>query len=244
MNCQTATSRHPHSKQSTMSDDGSNGPPPEALGDDRPSDNEDALEETAREFQMSPPTATLDAGLEDSDDESLLSEVDEAQFADFDATAVQIAPDLETLTRTIKASKRKRVEGEEPKPKKRKAATREKAKKNRRRVDSDDGFSGGEEIEGKRSRKSKPGTDGPRERRKKTVVEEINDDDLTPEERRRRALDRAMDAALKKNTTRRVKKGEIVGFFLEPAASFVPVLTECRTWKKWQMRRLYRCGNA
>lgn len=197
-----------------MSDYGSNAPPPEALGDDRPSDNEDALDDTSPEFNDPPSnlpgTASMD-DLDESDDDSVLSEVDEAQFADFDATTVQIAPDLETLNKAIKVSKRKRPEGEDAaKPKKRKEGTREKIKKNRRKADSDDGFSMGEEIEGKRARKSKPSTEGTKERKKRPVEDEINDQDLPPEERRRRALDRAMDAALKKSTARRVRKGEIV----------------------------------
>jgi transcription factor SPN1 len=178
-------------------------PPPEAEGDDRPSDNEDKLNDLSEEFQdPQPPPPT---GL-DSDDESLLSEVDEAQFADFDPSAVQVAPDFDTLNKAGKIKKRQRPDGEEA-PKKKKERTREKVKKHRRRRDSDEGFSGGEEIEGKRSRKSKNG--GNAERRKPAQIE-INEADLPPEERRRRALDRAMDAAVKKSTMRRVKKGEIV----------------------------------
>ena len=194
-----------------MSDDGSDAPPPDTLGDDRPSDNDGALDDTAPEFNEPTSALPVTTTMDDSDDDSLLSEVDEAQFADFDATAVQIAPDLETLNRTIKAKKRKRPEGDDAtKPKKRKEGTREKVKKTRRKVDSDDGFSGGEEIEGKRSRKSKTGGDGQKERKRRPVEDEINDEDLAPDERRRRALDRAMDQALKKSTSRRVRKGEIV----------------------------------
>ena len=193
-----------------MSDFGPEAPPPEATGDDRPSDNEDALDDLAEEFNEPASALPITTTMDDSDDDSLLSEVDEAQFADFDATAVQIAPDLDTLNRTIKAKKRKRVEGDDAgKPKKKKEGTREKIKKNRRKADSDDGFSGGEEIEGKRSRKSKSGAEGQKERRRR-VEPDINDDDLPPEERRRRALDRAMDAALKKTSSRRIRKGETV----------------------------------
>ena len=191
-----------------MSDFGDDMPPPEAEGLDRPSDNEDLLDDTAAEFR-DPRSALPGNTADDSDDDSLLSEVDEAQFADFDAAAVQVAPDFETLNRTIKVSKRKRVDGEEPRPKKRKEGTREKIKKNRRRRDSDDGFSGGEEVEGKRSRKTKSGGDGEKARRR-PAVEEIDEETLSPEERRRRALDRAMDAAIKKSNTKRIRKGEIV----------------------------------
>ncbi len=194
-----------------MSDYGADVPPADAEGLDRPSDNDDVLDDTAAEFN-DPISALADPTMDDSDDDSLLSEVDEAQFADFDPKAVQIAPDLETLNRAIKVKKKKRVEGEEAaKPKKRKEGTREKVKKNKRKAESDDGFSGGEEIEGKRARRSKPGADGQKEKpKRRPVEEEINDEDLPPEERRRRALDRAMDAALKKSSTRRVRKGEIV----------------------------------
>jgi transcription factor SPN1 len=165
-------------------------PLPDANADDRLSDDEDKLN--------------------DSDDESLLSEVDEAQFADFDPSAVQVAPDFETLNRAGKIKKRQRPEGEEG-PKKTKERTRERVKRNRRRRDSDEGFSGGEEIEGKRARKGKSGGDG---EKKKVVRVEINEDDLSPEERRRRALDRAMDAAVKKTTVKRIKKGDIVSVVL------------------------------
>lgn len=198
-----------------MSDYGPEDPPPDALGDDRPSDNEDGLDDTANEFaEPTSATSVVDgdgAGADDTDDESLLSEVDEAQFADFDATAVQVAPDLETLTKHIRASKRKRVEGDDA-PRKKKEGRREKPKRSRRRADSDDGFSGGEEIEGKRARNTK-GVGGTSKERKRRAAakEDVNEEHLTPEERRRRALDRAMDAALKRPSTRRLRKGDIVG---------------------------------
>ena len=195
-----------------MSDYGPDGPPPDALGDDRPSDNEDALDDIANEFAEPSPSLSVvgGAGPNDSDDESLLSEVDEAQFADFDATAVQVAPDLETLSKHIKISKRKKGPEGVIAPKK-KEGRREKQKRSKRRADSDDGFSGGEEIEGKRARKSKGVEGASKERRRRAPAQEdINEEHLTPEERRRRALDRAMDAALKRPTARRLRKGDIV----------------------------------
>lgn len=195
-----------------MSDYGDKRPPPEAEGLDRPSDNDDALDDTAQEFNNPPGTLPVNTA-DDSDDESILSEVDEAQFADFDPSAVQVAPDLDTLNKAIKVTKRKRLDGDEPRPKKKKEGTREKIKKNKRRADSDDGFSGGEQLDGKRSRKSKPGADGEKVK-KRVVVPEINEDELPPEERRRRALDRAMDAAIKKSSGKRVKRGDIVCVFL------------------------------
>lgn len=208
-------------------------PHPDAMGDDRPSHNEDKLNDLNDEFQdPQPPAAT---GLDDSDDESLLSEVDEAQFADFDPAAVQVAPDFDTLNKTGKIKKRQRTDGEEG-PKKKKERTREKVKKNRRRRDSDEGFSGGEEIEGKRARKK--GAEG---ERKKPVRVEINEDDLSPEERRRRALDRAMDAALKKPTAKRIKKGDIVSF---PSSFNCHLLTQDRIWSKWPTPKSKKCETA
>lgn len=194
-----------------MSDYGPDDPPPDALGDDRPSDNDDALDDTAAEFQEPDSALPVTTTLDDSDEDSLLSEVDEAQFADFDVNDVQIPTDMQTLQQVIIPKKRKRLEGEEAgKPKKRKEGTREKIKKNKRKADSDDGFSGGEEIEGKRSRKAKPGAERQKEKKRRPVEDEVNDEDMPPEERRRKALDRAMDAALKKSSSRRVRKGEIV----------------------------------
>lgn len=189
-----------------MSDYGEEKPPADAEGLDRPSENEDQLDDLNDEFN-DPSKPAAEPNADDSDDESLLSEVDEAQFADFDPTAVQVAPDFETLSKAIHVKKRKRADGEDAAPKKKKERTRERARKGRRRQDSDDGFSGGEEIEGKRSRKPK---DGDGERRARPARVEINEEDLTPEERRRRALDRAMDAAVKKSAGKRVRKGEIV----------------------------------
>jgi len=186
-----------------MSESPSERPPSDAEGLDRPSENEDQLDDLNDEFDD---PSRADAEDPDSDDESLLSEVDEAQFADFDPTAVQVAPDFDTLNRTLKVKKRKRAEGEEDAPKKKKERTREKARTNQKKQDSDDGFSGGEQIEGKRRGGRKAG-DG--ERRPKPRVE-IDEESLTPEERRRRALDRAMDAAVKKSSGKRLRKGDIV----------------------------------
>jgi transcription factor SPN1 len=167
------------------------------------------LDDTSDGATKAPSLHANPATVDDSDDESLLSEVDEAQFADFDATAVQVAPDLETLSKHIKPSKRKRAEGDIPK--KKKEGRREKTKRSRRRDDSDDGFSGGEELEGKRARRSKGAEGVSRDKKRRgPVVEVVNENHLSPEERRRRALDRAMDAALKRPTARRGRKGDIV----------------------------------
>lgn len=125
----------------------------------------------------------------DSDADSELSEIDEAQFEDFDPTNIAIeerpvAVD-ESNVNLLKASKRKRADGEDAgTKKKRKEGRREKPKKSRVGPDDDD-FSGGEEIEGKRKRKSKA-VDGerkekPRQRRPPTPE---NEEHLTPEERK------------------------------------------------------------
>jgi len=215
-----------------MSDSGDERPPADAGGEDRPSENEDQLNDLDDEFADRPSKHAADA--DDSDDESLLSEVDEAQFADFDASAVQVAPDFDTLNKSIKVTKRKRAEGEDQ-PKKKKEGTREKVRKNKRRRDSDDGFSGGEEVEGKR-RRGGAATDGEKKPRPARV--EVNDEDLTPEERRRRALDRAMDAAVKKSSGKRVKKGEIVSG--SAGTSFQSNIS--RIWNKWPIKKSKRYG--
>ena len=95
----------------------------------------------------------------DSDDESVLSEIDEAQFEDFDPTAIAIedrnepVPIDETNINLIGTHKRKRTEADGEKPKKKKKeGKRERPKKRKRRSDDDD-LSGGEAVEGKRVRK-------------------------------------------------------------------------------------------
>jgi transcription factor SPN1 len=102
-----------------MSESGDDRPPPDVGGEDRPSENEDQINDLDDDFAH---PSSKHAADDDSDDESLLSEVDEAQFADFDASAVQVAPDFDAL-KSIKVSKRKRPEGEEV-PKKKKLNTR------------------------------------------------------------------------------------------------------------------------
>ncbi|RMZ88249.1 hypothetical protein DV736_g4514, partial [Chaetothyriales sp. CBS 134916] len=188
-------------------------PPRDATGDDGLDDTHDDIQD-----RQSPGNVRADAN--DSDDESLLSEVDEAQFADFDPSAVQVAPDFESL-KAIKAKRRERAPGEESK--KNKGRTREKTKQNRHRRDSDDGFElGGDEVEGKRRRRLKPGEGGEGGERRRTAKAQIDEAELTPEERRKRALDRAMDAAVKKGSgiKRRAKGGDI------PAAEKLKMLPE------------------
>lgn len=125
-----------------------------------------------------------------SDDESILSEVDEAQFENFDPENVAIedrpalAIDEENL-KLIGRHKRKRPEDgdDTDQPKKKKEGRRE--KKGRRQRDSDDAFSGGDDAIGKRTRKKKG-----RERKRKEATPEAEEllDPATSESRIRAFL--------------------------------------------------------
>lgn len=122
------------------------------------------------------------ADVDISDDESLLSDVDDAQFEDFDAANVSIderpaiAIDEENL-KLIGRHKRARNEDEEEERKRKKNKEGRRERKSRRKQDSDDGFSGGEEIEGKRVRKRREGGE---KRSSRKVVEEVNEEELDP----------------------------------------------------------------
>lgn len=137
-----------------------------------------------------------------SDDESILSEVDEAQFENFDPDNVdveerpQLAIDEENL-KLIGRHKRKRAEGEEGRSR-RKEGRREK-KKSRRAHDDEEGEGG-----------------SGRRRKQKEKSPDTDEETLDPETRRRRALDRAMDEAMKKPTKRRHRKQD--GIDLEAMA--------------------------
>ena len=151
----------------------------------------------------------------DSDRESdLLSEVDENQFEDYDPETANIEDrpvDIdEDMARTLKATKRKRTEGEVVK--KPREGRREKKRRDRDDdVAMDDGDDGA-----KKSRRSRRQAEGERRPRAKPATPEPeNEDHLSPEERRKRAIDRALDAAIKKPSgTKRRKKDEIVGVLL------------------------------
>lgn len=155
-----------------------------------------------------------------SDNDSVLSDVDEAQFEDFDPNQIAIEERPVTIDEdTVKLlgrHKRKRdgdTDGEGTR-KKTKERKREKPRKARKKKDSDDDdFSGGQELEGKRVRKKKAFSEGGEKARKeKTKARQApaeDEEQLDPEERRRRALDRAMDAALKNPTKRRRRAGEV-----------------------------------
>lgn len=139
-----------------------------------------------------------------SDDESILSEVDEAQFEDFDPENVDIEdrPQLDIDEENLKLigrHKRKRTGDEEGSSRRKKEGRR---KKGRRHADDEEGGSDGD-------------TGGRRRKPKKVEVEE-DDETLDPATRRRRALDRAMDEAMKKPTKRRARKQD--GIDLEQMA--------------------------
>ncbi|KAK6580200.1 hypothetical protein PZA11_007222 [Diplocarpon coronariae] len=165
-----------------------------------------------------PPAANPDLDMDNeennlSDNDSDLSEVDEAEFLEFDPKSVALddRPLVgidEDVARTLKAGKRKRVDkdGDGKKPKE---AKRDKKKRARREDDEDPD---GQVIDGKRNKKTKSiraeRDKGEKPREKRPATPE-NEENLTPEERRRRALDKAMDAALKNPNKRRRKKDEV-----------------------------------
>ncbi len=142
------------------------------------------------------PTGNPNADMDDlSDNDSILSDVDEAQFEDFDPNqiAIEERPAIavdEDNVKLLGRHKRKR-DGEADGGagrKKKKEGKREKVKKVRKRKDSDDEFSGGQELEGKRIRKKKPFTeDGEKPRKEKQRPRKAspeNEEELTPEERK------------------------------------------------------------
>jgi transcription factor SPN1 len=190
---------------------------------------------------IEPPKSANNFADDLSDNDSELSDVDEAQFEDFDASALAldrqepVIMDEETV-KQLGRHKRKRAEGEAPaadvdagKKKKKKEGRREKQRQKTRpkkaieEEPGDGDFVAQEEgMVRKSTLKKRDATETPK--KKAPVVE--NEEDLDPEERmlkskqvwarltlsgRRRALDRAMDAALRKpNAGRRRKHGDIV----------------------------------
>lgn len=153
----------------------------------------------------------------DSDHESeILSEVDEDQFEDYDPETANIEDrpvDIdEDVARTLKATKRKRVEGDTVKK------PRE-GRRDKKRRDQDEttrlGDNAGDEG-GTKSRRARRGGDSERAARSQDDSPGPQEEDnLTPEERRKRAIDRALDAAIKKPSgSRRKRKDEIVSNYL------------------------------
>lgn len=170
----------------------------------------------------SPTKAPVDDGQEeelqeelsaaDSDrDSDALSEIDENQFEDYDPETANIEDrpvDIdEDVARTLKATKRKRAEGEAAK--KPREGRREKKRRDR---DDDVAMEDEAEDSDKKPRRSRRAGDGERRARTKPAAPRVeNEDALSPEEKRQRAIDQALDAAIKKpGGTKRRKKDEIV----------------------------------
>ncbi|KAF7560452.1 hypothetical protein G7046_g3689 [Stylonectria norvegica] len=150
-----------------------------------------------------------DAGGDSDRDSDLLSEIDENQFEDYDPETANIEDrpvDIdEDIARTLKASKRKRVEGEVAK--KPREGRREKKRRDRDEDAGTDDLSDG----GKKPRRSRRAAEGERRPRPKPAAQQPeNEDHLSPEEKRKRAIDRALDAAIKKPSgNKRRRKDEI-----------------------------------
>lgn len=183
---------------SNMPDGSTDMPPPEAEGLDRPDELEDALDDTNEEFNAG---TNGNEDIDHSDDESLLSDVDEAVLDQFDENKLDINQDYldQDQLRATKIKKRKRDEGDEGRPKK-KERTRERARRNR-----DEEV--GDEYTGEAGPRRRGAGGGERKPRARV---EVDEETLTPDERKRRVLDRAMDAAVKKSSGIRKRKGEIV----------------------------------
>ncbi|KAG6024796.1 Transcription factor iws1 [Claviceps sp. Clav32 group G5] len=162
-------------------------------------------EDQAKEFQDELAAA-------DSDRESdALSEIDENEFEDYDPETAKIEDrpvDIdEDIARTLKASKRKRTTGDAPKK------PREGRREKKRRDDDEDVMmdDGAEEADGNSKRRSRRPADGERRRATKSdAPAPEKEEDLSPEERRKRAIDRALDAAIKRpGKGKRRRKDEI-----------------------------------
>ncbi|KAI9774886.1 MAG: Transcription factor iws1 [Geoglossum simile] len=162
-----------------------------------------------------PPSTNLDMDMSDNDSE--LSDLDEAIFEDFDDRAVAVDRPIavdESNVALLGVHKRKRPEGEkeadEASKKKKRETRREKPKKLRKPKDVEDDVDFLEDGDG--SEKKKRRVVGERKQRARARVRTPSpekDEDLTPEERRKKALDRAMDEALKNPNKRRRKKDEV-----------------------------------
>ncbi|KAL7922851.1 transcription factor [Trichoderma austrokoningii] len=150
----------------------------------------------------------------DSDRESdILSEIDENQFEDYDPETANIEDRPveidEDIARTLKASKRKRAEGEKAARKPRE--TRREKRKDREEDASMQDVSSGEAEKKKPRRKRAEAERRPRAKAKSPQHDAANDENLTEEQRKNREIDRRLDAALKSRGTapKRRKKDEI-----------------------------------
>lgn len=148
-------------------------------------------------------------------DSDILSDVDVGELEDYDplkANIEQRPVDIdEDVAKSLKATKRKRAEGETAK------RPKEGRRPKKRRTEDGDEVSAadGNIIEGKRRRagggEGGGGEKKSKSRSKRPTPEPENDELLTPEQRRARAIEKAMDAAIKgKSNKRRTKKDEVV----------------------------------
>ncbi|KUI54223.1 Transcription factor IWS1 [Cytospora mali] len=176
------------------------------------------------DHQASPPPeddvpAGSDAGNDDDDDamsdrdSDILSEVDVDDLEDYDplkANIEQRPVDIdEDVAKTLKATKRKRAEGETAKK------AKEGRRQKKRRTDEGDEVSAadGTIIEGKRRRGGAgAGAGGEKQKKarsKRPTPEPENDDHLTPAQKRAKAIEKAIDASTKGKSKRRTKKDEV-----------------------------------
>ncbi|ROV99166.1 hypothetical protein VPNG_08213 [Cytospora leucostoma] len=173
--------------------------------------------------QASPPQeddvpAGSDAGNGNDDDgdmsdrdSDILSEVDVDDLEDYDplkANIEQRPVDIdEDVAKTLKATKRKRAEGDTAKK------AKEGRRQKKRRTDDGDEVSAadGTIIEGKRRRGgAAAGGEKPKKARsKRPSPEPENDENLTAEQKRAKAIERAIDASTKGKSKRRTKKDEV-----------------------------------
>lgn len=142
-------------------------------------DPDQDMEVTEDKDEMPDPDDVQEAGL--SDNESVLSELDDQQFEDFDASniAIEERPAQvidDTNLNLIGKHKRKRLEGEGEQPKKKK----KRADKPRRKKNRDEEVSGGDDAAAgsRKSRRSKRET-----KVRGASPDEEADENLTPEER-------------------------------------------------------------
>ncbi|TLS22187.1 uncharacterized protein PpBr36_09986 [Pyricularia pennisetigena] len=148
-----------------------------------------------------------DAG-EDSD---VLSDIDEGVFEEeYNPDTARVEErDYEDIAKSLKASKRKRGEGEAPP--KRKTQLKKRRTVEAAADDLGDAAGGSDDENGsRRQRKSRIAGDSRRAKAKEKSPEpEVDESTLTPEERRKRALLKAMDTAAKGRSSRRRKKDEV-----------------------------------
>lgn len=181
------------------------GEEPQGLNDPRDTQNANYEEEHSPDAPIAEPTADVDtfeddeapetvekmndgaekAAADDSDNESELEELDETQFQDFDAAALNIpvAVDESNVGR-LGVHKRKRTEEEErERKKKKKEGKREKPKRRKKETTGDDDLEGGVEIDGKRARKGKVSADGQPVKSVRRAKTPEDEESLTPDER-------------------------------------------------------------